>query len=57
MLDEGLFQLPMFAGIERKGTFIFHKTGQPVHGLHIVQIYQDAAVDSLIEPEETTASF
>ena len=45
MLDEGLFQLPMFAGIERKGTFIFHKTGQPVHGLHIVQIYQDAAVD------------
>lgn len=37
MLDEGLFQLPMFAGIERKGTFIFHKTGQPVHGLHIVR--------------------
>ena len=33
------------AGIERKGTFIFHKSGQPVHGLHLVQIYQDAAVD------------
>ena len=53
MLDEGLFQLHMFAGVERKRPLVLHEADQPVHGFHIVQIYQDAPVDD----QETAVIF
>lgn len=58
-MGDGTWERTIFTSCfsAKTGTYYYNTDDNPALRCSCLRDYQDAAVDSLIEPEETTASF